>query len=91
VRGQCIVMRFTQKSLGDLCAALLTHAERLKSLLKPSWPNAEKVHEEMYKMVDTLVIHAVDQKWFSTFAKIERTEEMVMSQEIRAVSWGSLF
>ncbi len=65
--------------------------ESLNSLLEPSWPNAEKVHEELYNMVDTLVIHAVDQKWFSAFGKIGKTEEMVTSQEIYAVSRGGLF
>ncbi len=85
------MVKFTQESLGALCAALMAHAERLSSLLKLSWPNAEKVHEEMYNMVDTLMIHAVDQKWFCAFAKIWRTEEMVTSQEIHAVSWGGLF
>jgi hypothetical protein len=90
-RGQCILVKFTWKSLGALCVALMVHAERLNSLLKPSSPDAGKVHEEMYNMVDTLMIHAVSQKWYSTFAKIGRTEEMVTSQEIRAVSWGSLF
>ncbi len=90
-RGQRIVMKFSQRSLDDLCVTLLAHAEKLNSLLEPSWPNAEKVHDEMYNMVDTLVIHAVDQKWFSAFAKIGRTEEMVTSQEICAVSWGGLF
>ena len=91
-RGQCIVLvTFTQKSLGDLCSALMVHAERLNSLLELSWPNAGRVHEEMYNMVDTLMIHAVDQKWFSAFAKIGGTEEMVTSQEIRAVSWGGSF
>jgi hypothetical protein len=90
-RGECIVVKLTWKSLSDLCAALMAHVERLKSLLKLSLPNAEKVHEEMSNLVDTLMIHAVDQKWFSAFSKIGRTEEMVTSQEIRAVSWGSLF
>jgi hypothetical protein len=37
------------------------------------------------------MIHAVDHKWFSSFSKIGRTEEMVTSQEIRAVSRGGLF
>ncbi len=37
------------------------------------------------------MIHAVDQKWLSAIAKIGRTEEMVTSREIRAVSWGGLF
>ncbi len=32
----------------------------------------------MYNLVDTLVIHGVDQKWFSAFALIEGAEEMVM-------------
>jgi hypothetical protein len=41
--------------------------------------------------VDILIIHVVDQKWFSAFAKIGRTDEMVTSQEICAVSWGGLF
>ena len=63
-----VVVRFTRKSLGALCAALMAHAEKLNSLLEPSWPNAEKVQEVMYKMVDTLMYHAVDQKWFSAFA-----------------------
>jgi hypothetical protein len=74
-----------------LPVALMAHAERLNSLLEPSWPDAEKVHEEMYDMVDMLMINALDQKWFSAFAKIGRTEEMVTSQEIHAVSWGGLF
>ncbi len=79
-------MRFTQQSLGELCAALMAHVGRLNSLLELSWPNAEKVHEEMYNLVDTLVIHGVDQKWFSAFTLIEGAEEMVTTQEIRAVS-----
>jgi hypothetical protein len=45
----------------------------------------------MYNMVDTLMIHVVDQKWLSAFAKIGETEEMVTTQEIRVVSWGSFF
>jgi hypothetical protein len=45
----------------------------------------------MYNLVDTLVIHGVDQKWFSAFALIEGAEEMVTTQEICAVSWGTLF
>jgi hypothetical protein len=69
----------------------MAHAERLNSLLEPSWPNAGQVHEEMSNMVDTLMIHAVDQKWFSAFTRIGGTEEMVTSQEIHAVSWGGSF
>jgi hypothetical protein len=42
-------------------------------------------------MVDTLMVNAVDQKWFSAFARIGEAEEMVTTQEIRAVSWDSLF
>jgi hypothetical protein len=41
--------------------------------------------------VDTLLIHGVDQKWFSAFALIEGAEEMVTTQEIPTVSWGCLF
>ncbi len=81
-----VVVRFTRRSLGELRTALMAHAGRLNSLLKQSWPNTEKVQEEMYNLVDTLVIHGVDQKWFSAFALIEGEEEMVTSQEIRAVS-----
>jgi hypothetical protein len=60
--ASCIVVKFTRRSLGALCAALMVHAERLKSFLKPSWPNVEKVQEEMYALVDTLMVHGVDQK-----------------------------
>jgi hypothetical protein len=90
-RGKFVVVQFAQDSLDALCVALMSHAERLNSLLKPSWPNAAKVHEEMYNMVGTLMIHGVDQNWFSTFAKIGGTEEMVTSQEICVVSWGGSF
>ncbi len=81
----CVVVRFTWRSLGEPCAALMAHAGRLNSLLEPSWPDAKKVQEEMYYLVDTLVIHGVDQKW-SAFALIEGAEEMVSTQEIHAVS-----
>ncbi len=84
----CIVVKFTRESLAALRAALMEHAERLKSLLEPSWPDAEEVHEEMYALVDTLMAHGVDQKWFSAFALIEVVEEMVTTQETRAVSLG---
>jgi hypothetical protein len=66
--ASCIVVKFTQRSLGALCAALVTHAERLNSLLERSWPNAEEIQDEMYGLVDTLMVHGVDQKWFSAFA-----------------------
>jgi hypothetical protein len=89
--ASCIVVKITRESLGALCAALMAHAGRLNSLLESLWPDAEKVQEEMYNLVDTLVIHGVDQKWFSAFALIEGSEEMVTTQETRAVSWGSFF
>jgi hypothetical protein len=66
----------------------MDHAERLKSLLKLSWPDAEEVHEEMYALVDTLMAHGVDQKWFSAFTLIEGAEEMVTTQETCVVSLG---
>ncbi len=37
------------------------------------------------------MVNVVDQKWLRAFARIEGAEEMVTTQEIRAVSWGSLF
>jgi hypothetical protein len=84
--ASCIVVKFTRESLAALRAALMEHVERLKSLLEPSWPDVEKVQEEMYALVDTLVNHGVGQKWFSAFALIEGAEEMVTTQETRAVS-----
>jgi hypothetical protein len=49
--ASCIVVKFTRESLGVLCMALIAHAGRLNSLLEPSWPDAEKVQEEMYNLV----------------------------------------
>ncbi len=66
--ASCIVVKFTCVSLAALCVALMEHAERLKSLLKPSWPDAEEVHEEMYALVNTLMALWVDQTWFSAFS-----------------------
>ncbi len=87
----CIVVMFSWWSLGVLCTALMAHAGRINSLLKPSWPDVEEVHEEMYALVDTLMAHGVDQKWFSTFTPIEGVEEMVATPEFCAISWGTLF
>jgi hypothetical protein len=89
--ASCIVVKFTRRSLGALHTVLMAHAERLNSLLEPSWPDAEKVQDKMCELVDTLMVHGVDQKWFSAFAQIEGVEEMVTTQEIRVVSWGDLF
>ncbi len=80
-----VVMKFTRQSLGEPRAALMVHAGRLNSLLELSWPDAEKVQVEMYNLVDTLMIHGVDEKWFSTFALIEGAEVMVTTPEIRAM------
>ena len=56
MQASCIVVKFTRRSLGELRVALMAHAERLNSLLEPSWPNVEEVHEEMYALVDTLMV-----------------------------------
>jgi hypothetical protein len=85
--ASCKVVKFTSENLAALCAALMEHAERFNSLLEPSWPNAEEVNEEMYALVGTLEAHRVDQKWFRAFAQVDGAEEMVTTQEIRAVSW----
>jgi hypothetical protein len=87
----CVVMKFTWQSLGELRAALMAHAGRLNSFLEPSWLDAEQVQVEMYNLVDALLIHGVDQKWFSTFALVEGAKVMVTTPEIHAVSWSSLF
>jgi hypothetical protein len=89
--ASCIVVKFDRESLAALCTALMEHAERLNSLLEPSWPDAEEVHGEMYALVGTLKAHMVDQKWFSTFAQVDGAEEMATTQEMCAVSWCSLF
>jgi hypothetical protein len=88
--ASCIVVKFTCETLAALRVALMEHAERLNSLLEPSWPDGEEVHEEMYALVGTLEAHRVDQKWFSAFAQIGEVEKMVTTQEIPAVSWCSL-
>jgi hypothetical protein len=86
-----IVVRFAWRSLGELHVALMAHARRLYSLLEPSWSNVEQVQVEMYNLLDTLLIHGVDQKWLSTFALVEGVEVMVTTPEIQTVSWSSLF
>ncbi len=55
--ASCIVVKFTRETLAALRAALMDHVDRLNSLLKLSWPKVEEGHEEMYALVDTLLIH----------------------------------
>ncbi len=67
----CVVVKFSRKSLANFCAALLVHAERLQDLLRPSWPDVGEIQNKMYRLVDTLMLNGVDQKWFSSYALVE--------------------
>jgi hypothetical protein len=84
----CAVVKLSQKSLANFCAALLGHAERLQDLLRPSWPDAGEIQDKMYHLVDTLMLNGVDQKWFSSYALVEGAEVMLTTPEICAVSLG---
>jgi hypothetical protein len=84
----CVVVKFSRNSLAILCAALLGHAGRLQDLLRPSWPDTGEIQVEMYRLVDTLMLNGVDQKWFSGYALVEGVEVMLTTQEIRAVCLG---
>jgi hypothetical protein len=93
---QCIMstsclLRFSQEHLVILCTAILGHAERLQALLRPSWPDAGEIQDEMYHLVDTLMSAGVDQKWFSAYILVEGAELMLTTPEIRAVGLGFLF
>ncbi len=87
----CMVVRFSRDSLAILRAAILGHAERLQALLRPSWPNAGEIEDKMYRLVDTLMLNGVDQKWFSGYALVKGAELMLTTPEIRAVGLGFLF
>jgi hypothetical protein len=86
-----VVVRFSQDSLAILCAAILRHAKGLQALLRPSWPDAREIQDEMYHLVDTLMLNGVDQKWFSGYALVEGAVLMLTTPEIRAVGLGFLF
>ncbi len=87
----CVVVRFSRDSLTILHAAILGHAKRLQDLLRPSWPNVGEIQDEMYCLVDTLMLNGVDQKWFSGYALVEGAEVMLTTPELRAVGLGFLF
>ncbi len=87
----CVVVRFSRDSLANLRAAILGHAERLQALLRPSWPNAGEMQDEIYHLVDTLMLNGVDQKWFSGYALVEGAEVMLTTPEIHVVGLGFLF
>jgi hypothetical protein len=93
---QCImstscVLRLSRECLAILCAAILEHAERLQDLLRLSWPDAGEIQEEMYCLVDTLMLSGLDQKWFSAYILVEGVEVMLMTTKICEVSLGFLF
>ncbi len=81
------VVSMSREGLGTLRAAILKHAGNLDRLLRPSWPNAEEIGNEMYGLVDILMRSKVDQKWFSGYAKVEGEEVMLTTPGIRAVSF----
>ncbi len=85
------LLRFSREHLAILRAAILGHAEGLQALLRPSWPDAGEIQDEMYRLVDTLMLNGVDQKWFSAYILVEGAESMLTTPEIRAVGLGLLF
>jgi hypothetical protein len=66
----------------------MEHAGNLKSLLRPSWHDAEEIKNEMYHLVDVLMHSGVDQKWFSGYAVVEGEEVMLTTPGICAVSFN---
>ena len=82
-----VVLKMSREGLGALCAAILEHAGRLESLLRPSWPDAEEIGNEIYHLVDILMCAGVDQKWFSGYALVEGEEVMLTTPGIRAVGF----
>ncbi len=82
-----VVVSMSREGLGTLHAAILKHAGNLENLLRPSWPDAEEIGNEMYHLVDILMRSGVDQKWFSGYAIVEGEEVMLMTPGIRAVSF----
>jgi hypothetical protein len=82
-----VVVRMSREGLGTLRAAILKHAGNLESLLRPSWPDAEGIGNEMYGLVDTLMAAGVDQRWFSGYALVEGEEVMLTTPGICAVSF----
>jgi hypothetical protein len=58
--ASCVVVRMSREGLGTLRMAILKHAGNLQILLRPSWPNAKGIGNEMYGLVDTLMTAGVD-------------------------------
>ncbi len=85
--ASCVVVRMSWEGLGTLCVAILEHTGNLESLLRPSWPYAEEIGNEMYHLVDILMCSGVDQKWFSGYTIVEGEEVMLTTPGIRAVSF----
>ncbi len=85
--ASCMVVRMSREGLGTLRAAILEHGGNLESLLRPSWPDAEEIGNEMYHLVDILMRSGVDQKWFSGYAVVEGEEVMLTTPGICAVSF----
>jgi hypothetical protein len=85
--ASCAVVKMSREGLGALRAAILERAGRLESLLRPSWPNAEEIGNEMYHLVDILMRAGVDRKWFSGYAVVEGEEVMLTTPGIRAVNF----
>jgi hypothetical protein len=86
--ASCVVVELSRNSLALLRVAIMGHAERLEDLLGLSWPNAGKIQDKMYHLVDALMVNGVDQKWFSGYARVDGAEVMLMTTEIHAVSLG---
>ncbi len=82
-----VVVSMSWEGLAILRTAILKHAGNLESLLRPSWPDAEEIGNEMYGLVDILMRSGVDQKWFSGYAVVEGEEVMLRTPGIRAVSF----
>jgi hypothetical protein len=76
----------TVEKLNKLCRQLKNIAHNLADLLLPEWSSALDITNELHRKREAVDEYSLNQRWFSTHARVEGTVMMVTTPEIHRVS-----
>jgi hypothetical protein len=76
----------TNEDLDDLREELNLYADRLGTLILPTWSNAFEILDELGELEETVEAHDLLGAWFSAYARVDSAVVMMTMPEIYLVS-----
>jgi hypothetical protein len=71
------------EELDALCRQLKDIVENFEDLIRPEWPSALDITNELRRFWEAVDDHSLNRSWFSAHARVDGTVIMVTTPEIR--------